>query len=298
MYDSKAVCHRYRNHPYSLSPHEHQSDVTRDVYGILLPKDYDSTKQYPYFIYVHGHGYGGDNTQGYNWSRFQTYLESLGFLDGEGVRDCIIIAPHLKVYQGEASWWSNAFNIIGWAPTDIPYDTTPPSDNLIDMYTLIRQVGDALNIDEKRVYITGASDGGYATWELITRFTDFFTAAIPLCGGADTTKAHILKASGALEYMRICKVTNLPTAIDELKEKGLWIYAADMDGDDYCSTDLKGAVAVVMGSEGFGISRLVKEKCDFTVSIPLHGKVNSMNVSCAAAVIFAEIARQRTKGAN
>ena len=114
--------------------------------------------------------------------------------------------------------------------------------------------------------------------------------------GLTTTVAK--SSAGALEYMRICKVTNLPTAIDELKEKGLWIYAADMDGDDYCSTDLKGAVAVVMGSEGFGISRLVKEKCDFTVSIPLHGKVNSMNVSCAAAVIFAEIARQRTKGAN
>ena len=166
---------------------------TNVEYGILLPKDYDSSKQYPYFIYVHGHGYGGDSKQGRDWSEFQAYLESIGVLEGEGVRDCVIIAPHLKVYQGEASWWSNAFNLIGCAPTDIPYDTTPPSDNLIDMYTLIRQVGDALNIDEKRVYITGASDGGYATWELITRFTDFFTAAIPLCGGADTTKAHILK---------------------------------------------------------------------------------------------------------
>ena len=166
---------------------------TNIEYGILLPKNYNAAKQYPYFIYVHGHGYGGDNSQGYNWSKFQVYLESLGFLDEEGVRECIIIAPHLKINQGEKSWWSNSFNVIGYAVTDIPYDTTPPSDNLTDMYTLIRQVGDALNIDENRVYITGASDGGYATWELITRHTDFFTAAIPLCGAADTSKADLIR---------------------------------------------------------------------------------------------------------
>ncbi len=100
-------------------------------------------------------------------------------------------------------------------------------------------------------------------------------------------------SAGALEHVRIAKVTNLPSAIDELKEKGLWIYAADMDGESYYQTDLKGAVALVLGSEGFGISRLVKEKCDFVLSIPLYGTVNSMNVSCAASVLFAEIAKQR-----
>ncbi len=106
--------------------------------------------------------------------------------------------------------------------------------------------------------------------------------------------ATVAKSSaGALEHMRVAKVTNLPTAIDDLKERGLWIYAADMDGSTYYKTDMKGATALVLGSEGFGISRLVKEKCDFVVSIPLYGQVNSMNVSCAAAVLFAEIAKQR-----
>ena len=100
-------------------------------------------------------------------------------------------------------------------------------------------------------------------------------------------------SAGALEHMRIAKVTNLAMTIDELKEKGFWIYGADMDGSEYYNTDFKGSVALVMGSEGFGISRLVKEKCDFIVSIPLYGCVNSMNVSCAASVIFAEIAKQR-----
>ena len=193
---------------------------TNVEYGILLPENYDSTKQYPYFIYVHGHGYGGDDTQGYNWTRFQGYLESLGFLDAEGVRDCIVIAPHLKVNQGADSWWSNSFNVIGYAVTDIPYDTTPPSNNITDMYTLIRQVGDALNIDESRVYITGASDGGYATWELITRHTDFFTAAIPLCGAADTSKAELLRDlpifffhGDADTSVSITAATNIETAL-------------------------------------------------------------------------------------
>lgn len=104
----------------------------------------------------------------------------------------------------------------------------------------------------------------------------------------------VSKASaGALEHIRVAKVTNLAMTVDELKEKGFWVYAADMDGTPYHSTDLSGSIAVVLGSEGFGISRLVKEKCDFTVSIPLWGHVNSMNVSCAAAVIFSEAARQR-----
>jgi len=106
--------------------------------------------------------------------------------------------------------------------------------------------------------------------------------------------ATVAKASaGAISHMRVAKVTNLALTIDELKEKGLWIYAADMGGDTVYSTDMKGAAAIVMGSEGFGISRLVKEKCDFCISIPLYGKVNSMNVSCAAAVILSEVARQR-----
>ena len=109
--------------------------------------------------------------------------------------------------------------------------------------------------------------------------------------GLTTTVAKA--SAGALEHMRIAKVTNIAQTIDELKERGFWIYAADMDGTEYYSTDLKGACAIVLGSEGFGISRLVKEKCDFVVSIPLYGRVNSMNVSCAAAILLSETARQR-----
>ncbi|MBQ9084460.1 MAG: 23S rRNA (guanosine(2251)-2'-O)-methyltransferase RlmB [Clostridia bacterium] len=109
--------------------------------------------------------------------------------------------------------------------------------------------------------------------------------------GLTTTVAKA--SAGAIEHMRIAKVTNLPTAIDELKEHGLWIYGADMDGDVYYGTDLSGAVAIVLGSEGSGISNLVRQKCDFILSIPMYGRVNSMNVSCAGAVLFAEVAKQK-----
>ena len=116
---------------------------------------------------------------------------------------------------------------------------------------------------------------------------------IPKRRAVGLTSVAAKASAGAVEHMRVAKVTNLAMTVDFLKDQGLWIYAADMGGDSFYNTDLKGATAVILGSEGAGISRLVKEKCDFTVSIPLYGSVNSMNVSCAAAVILAEIARQR-----
>ncbi len=104
----------------------------------------------------------------------------------------------------------------------------------------------------------------------------------------------VSKASaGAIEHVRVAKVTNISATIDELKDAGVWIYAADMDGKTYWDEDLRGSLALVVGSEGFGISRLVKEKCDFVLSIPLWGKVNSLNVSNAAAVLMCEVAKQR-----
>ena len=81
--------------------------------------------------------------------------------------------------------------------------------------------------------------------------------------------------------------------LEELNEKGVWIYGTDMGGTPYDETDFHGAVALVLGSEGSGMSRLVRETCDFTVSIPMCGHIDSMNVSAAGAVVMAEVARQR-----
>ena len=104
-------------------------------------------------------------------------------------------------------------------------------------------------------------------------------------------------SAGAVEYVPIAKVTNLTRAIEELKDAGLWIYGADADGEHYVDVDLSGPAAFVLGSEGHGISRLVRENCDKIISIPLHGKINSLNVSAAAAVILyaAEASRNKNR---
>ena len=116
---------------------------------------------------------------------------------------------------------------------------------------------------------------------------------IPKHGSVGLNSAAIKTAAGAAEYTPVAKVTNLAAAIDKLKKEGLWIAAADMDGQDMHKADLTGALAIVIGSEGDGIGRLVKEKCDFTVSIPMNGQINSLHASVAAGVLMYEAFRQR-----
>ncbi len=111
---------------------------------------------------------------------------------------------------------------------------------------------------------------------------------------ADGLTEVVAKASaGAIEYVPVVKVGNLAQAIDELKSRGLWIAAVDMDGTPYASANLKGPLALVIGAEGSGVSRLVREKCDLAVSIPMKGRVNSLNASNAAAIVLYEAVRQR-----
>ena len=112
---------------------------------------------------------------------------------------------------------------------------------------------------------------------------------------AVSLNATVAKAAcGALEYMRVAKVTNLVAEIDALKQKGVWVYGADMDGENWCSGDYTGATALVIGNEGKGIGRLVSEHCDGMISLPMLGKINSLNASVAAGVLMYEVARQRT----
>lgn len=100
-------------------------------------------------------------------------------------------------------------------------------------------------------------------------------------------------SAGALEYLPVARVTNLSDAIDELKSRNIWVYGADMNGEDYRSTDFSGAVALVIGSEGKGISRLVREKCDVIVSLPLKGRINSLNASVAAGILMYKVTEKR-----
>lgn len=114
--------------------------------------------------------------------------------------------------------------------------------------------------------------------------------------GAPLTGTVAKSSAGALEHIPVARATNITAAIKELKDKGLWIYGTDMDGEtNFFDADLKGPIALVIGSEGFGMGRLVKENCDFILNIPMQGKVSSLNASVAAGVVMYEIFRQRRK---
>lgn len=100
-------------------------------------------------------------------------------------------------------------------------------------------------------------------------------------------------SAGAIEYIPVVRVTNIAKTIDELKKEGIFVACTDFDGEDYFTSSLDGAIAIVIGSEGSGVKRLVKEKCDFTVSIPMYGKISSLNASVAAGLMMYEVVRQR-----
>lgn len=109
--------------------------------------------------------------------------------------------------------------------------------------------------------------------------------------------ATVAKTSaGALNYTPVAKVTNMAKTIEDLKKEGLWFACADMDGTSMYDLDLKGPIGLVIGNEGSGVSRLVKEKCDFVASIHMKGDIDSLNASVAAGILAYEIVRQRLKG--
>lgn len=104
----------------------------------------------------------------------------------------------------------------------------------------------------------------------------------------------VSKASaGAIEYTKVAKVSNIAQTIEELKAKGIWVACADMDGEIIYTDNLRGPIGIVIGSEGEGVSKLVKSKCDFVVRIPMYGKVTSLNASVAASILAYEVVRQR-----
>jgi 23S rRNA (guanosine2251-2'-O)-methyltransferase len=106
--------------------------------------------------------------------------------------------------------------------------------------------------------------------------------------------ATVAKTSaGAIEYTPVARVTNMARTIEDLKKQGIWFACADMDGQEMFKSDLKGPLGLVIGSEGKGVSRLVQEKCDFTVSIPMKGEITSLNASVATGILVYEAFRQR-----
>ena len=116
---------------------------------------------------------------------------------------------------------------------------------------------------------------------------------VPKDRAVGVTAAAVKASAGASEHVLVAMVTNVRRAVDTMKEAGLWIYAAERGGTPYTELDLAGAVALVLGSEGRGVRRLVREGCDGTVSIPMLGGVESLNVSVASAVLLYEARRRR-----
>jgi len=118
---------------------------------------------------------------------------------------------------------------------------------------------------------------------------------IPSRRSVSLTETVAKASAGAIEYVPVAKTGNLSQTIELLKKKGLWIAAVDMDGENYTEAPLKGPLAIIIGGEGSGVSRILKEKSDYIVSIPMKGHVNSLNASNAAAIVLYEAAHQRSK---
>lgn len=121
---------------------------------------------------------------------------------------------------------------------------------------------------------------------------------IPKRRSASLNATVAKSASGALEYMKVARVTNIPNTIDELKEKGVWVFGADMDGSDYTEFDYDIPCALVIGNEGKGIGTLTAKKCDAIISLPMCGRINSLNASVAAGVLMYEVVRKRGNSAK
>ena len=116
---------------------------------------------------------------------------------------------------------------------------------------------------------------------------------LPKSGAVGVTAAVMKASAGAAASVPVCRVANLADAVERLKKRGVWIYACEAGGQPYDRVDYSGAAAFILGSEGAGVSRLLKERSDFIVSLPMRGSVNSLNVSCAAAVILYEAVKAR-----
>lgn len=116
---------------------------------------------------------------------------------------------------------------------------------------------------------------------------------VPRRRAAGLTSTVYKASAGAVEYVPVARVANITETLKELKKRGLWVYGLDMDGETWCQTDMTGAMALVVGSEGHGMTRLVREQCDFVLSLPMVGQINSLNASVACGIVLYEAARQR-----
>ena len=131
------------------------------------------------------------------------------------------------------------------------------------------------------------------TWACKGKCAGAHGIIIPKRRSSGLTYVASKASAGAIEYIPIVRVTNIVSTIGKLKDMGVWVFGADMAGETWCQTSFSGPVALVIGNEGYGLSKLVKEKCDNIVSLPLNGSISSLNASVAAGILLYEISRQK-----
>lgn len=162
------------------------------------------------------------------------------------------------------------------------------------------EVSDILNIAKEKgeapfIFVLDGIEDPYNLGAIIrtANMAGAHGVIIPKRRAAGLTATAVKASAGALNYVPVAKVTNIVTTIEELKEQGIWFACADMDGDVMYNVNLTGPIGLVIGNEGKGVSRLVREHCDYVATIPTKGNIDSLNASVAAGVLAFEIVRQR-----
>lgn len=195
--------------------------------------------------------------------------------------------------------------------TKLDYMVTMPGEKLVNSQGIVASVTDYEYYDVQDILEYAASLGEEPRVMVLDKIEDphnlgaiirsaeglgFHGVIIQKRNAAQITDIVEKTSAGAVSYMRVARVTNITQTLNELKKAGLWVYGLDMDGaSDVFKTDLTGAIAIVVGNEGDGISRLVRENCDGIIKIPMLGKIESLNASVSAAITMYEVLRQNTQ---
>lgn len=195
--------------------------------------------------------------------------------------------------------------------TKLDYMVTEPGKKLVNSQGIVASVTDYEYYDIQDILEYATSLGEKPRVMVLDKIEDphnlgaiirsaeglgFHGVVIQKRNAAQITDIVEKTSAGAVSYMRVARVTNITQTLNELKKAGLWVYGLDMDGaSDVFKTDLTGAIAIVVGNEGDGISRLVRENCDGIIKIPMLGKIESLNASVSAAITMYEVLRQNTQ---
>ena len=196
-------------------------------------------------------------------------------------------------FTSQPEYWKDAARIAEGAPSALDlilpeaYLESPDSEQMISdiRKNMEKYISDGIFKEYKNamIYIERTDSTGKVRCGII----------IPKRRSASLNATVFKTSAGAASWLPVARVANLGAAIDELKKNGIWIYGTDASGENYSDTSFTGPIGLVIGSEGFGMGRLIRDKCDFLVKLPMYGKITSLNASVAAGIFMYEAVRQR-----